>query len=331
MPIDKFVAALEADGWTVTWQPYGQPYVLDIQRGDETHRLRVYIWNVTPGGPSGVRPEGEFRIQKMVEGPLTIDDIAYTLLVGWYAEGQVFVSWNPLVHKDAAYSTSIQVPQKRLEEAGQRGIAVHPRENPPEVVIVFAPEAVSYVLHGLENLPLATDDPGVVEVIGEASSKAGVPPADLAGMPDEHQQVATKVTKWSRDASFRARVLWAYERRCAFCCIQLGIVHAAHILPVPQTGSTDETSNGICLCPTCHSAFDGNLIGMLEDGSIVVNRDKVNRLKAMALEGGLTDWMKRLNEKAIVPKEEALRPGPQFVKGRLAAFPGQWVGVHQYS
>jgi len=40
----------------------------------------------------------------------------------------------------------------------------------------------------------------------------------------------------------------------------LRLIEAAHILPVGAEGSTDLVTNGICLSPTYHRAFDRALI-----------------------------------------------------------------------
>lgn len=326
VPIDKLIAALEADGWTVTPESTGQPYLLRLRRGSEAIRLRVYIWNVTHGGGEA-RPEGEFRIQKMVEGPLIIDDTHRTLLLGFYEANMVFVSWNAHVHQNAAYSASIHVPEYRLEEASGRGIAVHPRTSPPEVVIGFTGENVSFVLRALEDMPMATQDAEEANVIAEASSADGIPPEKLAGMPQQRKKVAAAATRWSRDASFRRRVLQAYARTCAFCGVQLGLVQAAHILPVPEEGSTDEASNGLCLCATCHAAFDANLLGLDEDLSVLINKEKVATLKKNGLDGGLDEIVDRLNDQADVPLQAELQPAGNFVSARLKSLTGDWIRV----
>lgn len=327
MPIDELIRALEADGWSVRQVTTSQPYVLEIRRGEEAKRLRVYIWNVTPGGPSGVRPTGEWRIQKMVHEPLTIHGTASTLLLGWNPGRRVFVSWNPRVHQQASYSTSIQVPQEVLDEAATEGLAVHHRSNPTEVVVSFVPESVSAVLTGLETLPIQTEDEEEATLVAEAASIQG-PPADLVGAPAERQQTASNVNRWSRDARFRPRVLWAYKHACALCGLQFGLVQAAHIVPVSEADSTDETSNGVALCPTCHAAFDKNLLGLLPDYTVVVNRQKSLALKASGLADGLENWLKNLSAKATVPDEEGLRPNPAYVQRRLELLPAEWMPVH---
>lgn len=324
MPIDEFIRSLEADGWTVRHVTKRQPHTLQIRRGDELRRLRVYIWNVTAGGPSDVRGPDERRIQKMVRGPLVIGAGATTLLLGWHEETGVFVSWNPLVHRNAAYSTSIHVPQRRLDEAAARGIAVHPRVEPPEVVVALAHRTVSQLLTGIDELPLHTDDAEEAELIARASEEGDLSLDDLTGNLEERRQTAVKVRRWSREASFRPRVLAVYGEACAFCGLGLGLVQAAHIVPVSEEDSSDETSNGLALCPTCHAAFDTNLLGLLPDYSIVVNRETVERLGAARRARGFRGWLRRLRRRARVPNDPELSPNPAYVRRRLDLAPGNW-------
>jgi putative restriction endonuclease len=327
-PIEEFIRALEGDGWTVWRLSNEQPYMLEIKRGDESRRIRVYIWNVTLGGPPDVRAAEERRIQKTIQGPLTIDESATTLLLGWHAETGTFVSWNPRAHQHAGWSASIHVPLHRLEEAEEDGLAVHPRDNPAEVVVIFAPEAVSQVLAGLQTVaPLRTQDAAQAELVAGASAEDGPSIDELAGTAEERRQAAGTVRRWSRDARFRPRVLRAYQHRCAFCGLGLGLVQAAHIVPVSVEDSTDETANGIALCPTCHAAFDANLVTLLPDYSVAVNEQKVQALTSSGSAAGLDEWLAQIGPTAAVPDEVELRPRPEYVQRRLESLPGAWRAV----
>jgi putative restriction endonuclease len=73
---------------------------------------------------------------------------------------------------------------------------------------------------------------------------------------------------------FRARVIHAYQERCAICRLPFTeLLEAAHIRPDSEGGST-KISNGMSLCKIHHGAYDSNIIGISPDYKIHV-RDSV--------------------------------------------------------
>jgi putative restriction endonuclease len=83
-----------------------------------------------------------------------------------------------------------------------------------------------------------------------------------------------------RDPTFRARVLTAYEYRCAACGfdVRLGSVSvaldAAHIR-WHQAGGPDEERNGLALCVLHHKLFDLGAFTLDPGGRLLVS-DQVN-------------------------------------------------------
>lgn len=66
---------------------------------------------------------------------------------------------------------------------------------------------------------------------------------------------------------FRARVVSAYETRCAICALPHGaLLDAAHIRPYGEQGATvaaaKDVTNGISLCAIHHRAYDRKLLGI---------------------------------------------------------------------
>ena len=55
--------AIVLSGWQVIFENNDHPCFLKAFRDNENVRMLVYIWRLTRGGPPGVRPAGEFRIQ----------------------------------------------------------------------------------------------------------------------------------------------------------------------------------------------------------------------------------------------------------------------------
>lgn len=98
----------------------------------------------------------------------------------------------------------------------------------------------------------------------------------LAEVGLELEYVVSKRAK--RDPTFRARVLRAYEHRCAVCGFDLKLGHAdlaleaAHI-KWHQAGGPDIESNGLALCTMHHKMFDRGAFTVTEERVVVVSQD----------------------------------------------------------
>ncbi len=84
-----------------------------------------------------------------------------------------------------------------------------------------------------------------------------------------------------RDPQFRAKVLTAYEYRCAVCGLDLRLgsrsvaLEAAHIM-WHQAGGPDVESNGLCLCSLHHKLFDRGVFTVAEGtGDLLASEEAV--------------------------------------------------------
>lgn len=77
--------------------------------------------------------------------------------------------------------------------------------------------------------------------------------------------------------------------------------------------------NDLSLCKLHHAAFDQNIIGLRPDLKLEVREDVLKEKDGPMLEHGLQDFN---NLPIWVPKNEALRPGRDFVKDRYDIFRG---------
>jgi putative restriction endonuclease len=96
--------------------------------------------------------------------------------------------------------------------------------------------------------------------------------------------------------------------------MQLRLLDAAHILPVGAEGSTDLVTNGICLSPTYHRAFDNGLIFLTPDLQMRVYRPKLKKLEAFNLVGGLAQFVRPLNRPIFLPANPAQRPTRTYIR-----------------
>jgi putative restriction endonuclease len=114
-----------------------------------------------------------------------------------------------------------------------------------------------------------------------------------------------------RDAKFKPAVLLAYSYKCAVCDCDLKLVDAAHIVPVSHPESTDEVTNGLALCRLHHGAFDNALLGIQSDYRLIVNPERVDRLREMRMASGFSNFKAGLPKRIRVPASIEVRPTPE--------------------
>lgn len=306
----QLLRAVDESGWRALVASASHPYLLRVFRDDERSiSLRVYIWNCTHGGKN--RADDEFRIQLTGVVPQVGSGVT-TLLLGWHAGYGVFVGFDITKHagQDAA-SPSIQIREEALSSAHTHSFAVRLRAN-GEIAVAFRPEfLVDYALNAkalhatgavdqdialLNNLDSITDDQ--VEAVTAA----------------ERKDVIAQIVRKYRAHNFRSRVLSAYGHQCAACGVQLELIDAAHILPVAEPGSTDETTNGIAFCKLHHAAYDRNLLSFDHRYRIEVSSTQIDRLTEANLIGGLRQFQRNLRDAIILPADRRDYPSQAYIK-----------------
>lgn len=156
-------------------------------------------------------------------------------------------------------------------------------------------------------------DPNLLRLLSQAVRES--PPREqLETLSAERRRVVSEVSRLSRAADFRQRVLFAYGNRCAVTRIQLRLVDAAHILPVGAPGSTDHISNGIALSPTYHRAFDAGLIHLDEGYRMCLNNGQLHLLERVNLSGGVESFRAPLEQQIFLPPDPQQRPSLGFIR-----------------
>jgi putative restriction endonuclease len=154
-------------------------------------------------------------------------------------------------------------------------------------------------------------------VLEHIAERGAVDEVDLAPLPAPRQRIVRTIEQNYREASFRRRVLTAYSSACAMCGLQLKLVDAAHIIPVYDPQSSDETTNGICLCALHHRAMDRGLVAVAPDYRILVNRAEIARLDQEGLSGGADLLIDHLGTVIRTPPERAQWPNPGYLRTGL--------------
>jgi putative restriction endonuclease len=272
--LDQVRAALAAMGWQVGVHGNQRPFGLTIARAAKRFDLIVYVWAATHGG--GDRSADEYRIQMTgVSPPLHRSRTAVTLLLGLSDEG-ILTAWDPAFHGTfSTGSPSLQTSRRSMRRAARAGFGFY-RKSSGEVTVSFLPEHLgAYIEH--QSILHALDNSTTVDVIQEAADQEteaefdnaiDVPPDEALGT---EEAVFETVRRAIRDATFTSRVLTAYKSACCMCGMQLGLVEAAHIVPL-ATARNFSTRNGLSLCRNHHRAYDNGLVGVRADFRIVVNQ-----------------------------------------------------------
>jgi len=292
----------------------GHPRRFFVKSGRIGFELWVYIWTLTHGG-GAARPKDEYRIQLTgVTPPLPENPNGPTILIGYEPNSGCFAGFDLNKHKQfSTKSPSIQISITALHQALQNGLSFVTKAN-DEIAIGIRPDQfLSYCLNA-DALHRHGADAVMIDLLTKAASLEDIPGADVEQISAERQRIVSEVSRLSRDSRFRQKVTIAYDRRCAVTRMQLRLIEAAHILPVGAEGSTDEVSNGICLSPTYHRAFDRSLIYLDEDLNMQINSAKEKELITKGLDGGLSEFKAYLGKRIHLPADRNQWPGIEYIR-----------------
>ncbi len=154
-----------------------------------------------------------------------------------------------------------------------------------------------------------------VEIAADATIKAQVE----AGMSEiEKRYVKAEVRRRVHQPLFRARVLNAYDRRCAICRLNhADLLDAAHIIPDADEGGAASVPNGLSLCKIHHAAYDRNLLGIDPDYRVHIDKDLLIEIDGPMLQHGL----KEMHGTTItIPTLKAQQPDKDKLAARFELF-----------
>ncbi len=300
-------------GWNVIYLNDEHPFKVKIFNETENYFVKIIIYNVTHGGGSK-RAANEYRIQ-IKESTIKQEACYKTLILGYYEALQVFAGWDTLKHLGTpGYSASFQIRAENLEQAFISGFSPCEKGN-EEIAIAFRPDFFVEYVRNLETLHAFGQSQQDFAILEEVTRMEIVPNAEVIQQVSQpRQEVVQAISKKQRNNSFRARVLRAYNYRCAFSGIQLRLVDAAHIVPVSYETSTDETSNGIALSSIHHKAYDKGLITFNEKYQIIFKDSEASKLQELNLHGGLEKFIADLRPIIDVPPAISDRPNVAYVQ-----------------
>lgn len=318
------VSAVGESGWNVLYitPPSAHPFQLQVYRGDEAYRLRVYIWTLTHGGGSA-RPADEYRIQITGVDQIRTFPGERTLLLGWWEPEGVFAGFDARKHSGPlGRSPSIQIRRPCLEQAQTAGFSPCDKGN-QEIAIAFRPDFFAEYVRQLEPLHDFGQSPEAFEILSDLPEHPVINDETITDLDFNRRRTVVSVSRRLRNNDFRKRVLSAYVQRCAVCGVQLKLIDAAHIVPVNHEQSTDETRNGLALCALHHRAYDQTLLTVSENYTVVFNEAQAEELNRLGLGGGVRSLRENLRSEILVPEVVSERPHVEYIRlaNRIRGWP----------
>lgn len=142
---------------------------------------------------------------------------------------------------------------------------------------------------------------------------------DPANLSEPQRRYAEQVVRRRlHQPEFRARVLGAYEARCAVCVLKkVPLLDAAHITADSHDDGTPVVSNGLALCKIHHAAYDENILGISPDYVVHINEGVLAEVDGPMLKHGLQE----MNLRSLwVPQRAAQRPDRDRLAQRFESF-----------
>ena len=134
----------------------------------------------------------------------------------------------------------------------------------------------------------------------------------------ERRYAERSVLQRLHQREFRARVLQAYERRCAICLLKHApLLDAAHITQDGAEHGVPVVSNGLSLCKIHHAAYDQNFIGIAPSYKVHVDSTLLEEVDGPMLKHGLQEMHGRF---LVVPSRPAERPDEERLAERFVRF-----------
>jgi putative restriction endonuclease len=117
---------------------------------------------------------------------------------------------------------------------------------------------------------------------------------------------------------FRARVLSAYNKKCAVCTLKYPeLLDAAHIISDSDERGLPVVTNGMAMCKIHHAAYDQDFLGVSPDYVVHINERLLADRDGPMLQFGL----QAMNGKALeLPSRRDDRPDRDYLAERFARF-----------
>lgn len=174
--------------------------------------------------------------------------------------------------------------------------------------------------HYLARYPvyLVAEEPGQFVVALDQAQRHLLSGSSL-GLDADDRSYAERITRQRlHQPLFRARVLEAYQRRCAMCRLRhVPLLDASHILSDRHAMGQPVVPNGLALCKIHHAGFDQNIIGVSPDLRITVRQDILDEVDGPMLKFGIQAMD---GERLSVPRQRVAAPDRARLELRFREF-----------
>ena len=142
---------------------------------------------------------------------------------------------------------------------------------------------------------------------------------DLTALPEPQRAYVESLTRTRlHQPVFRARVLRAYDQRCAMCRLHHPeLLDAAHIIPDDLPRGDPVVPNGLSLCKIHHAAYDANLLGVRPKFVVEVQPRLLKESDGPMLTHGLQSMH---GASLFVPRSSAAKPDRERLELRYEQF-----------
>jgi putative restriction endonuclease len=135
---------------------------------------------------------------------------------------------------------------------------------------------------------------------------------------DEPRYAEQVVRRRLHQPEFRARVVRAYDARCAICSLEVAeLLDAAHIVRDTHELGQPIVQNGLSLCKIHHAAYDRNLLGITSDLEIRLNAQLLDLIDGPMLRHGLQEMH---GHRLTLPRRRIDYPDPRRIDLRFSEF-----------
>lgn len=300
-----------------------------VSLDDDDLNVALFARPVTLGGRVE-RYDVERRFQNPTQNqPIYEIPGRLSLLIGvWDDDRFVNVDHPVIVLADAQRRIGLRtrwsafVPLLALQQASFSGWATHLSPT-GERIFCFHPNLLPLAITALHE----DDDPMDANVRQELAFAEILSPSRHRRAPASgvEERARRTVSSLVRDSRFRARVMGAYNRRCAMCDIGLSLVQGAHIYPASAPDSSDDVFNGIALCANHHVAFDRHQIAVHPGDLTITHRPDILE-EAEHVEA--TARFVRDTRRVLRQAAAGAGPEPRAFEDRYAYFVTEYLWLH---
>jgi putative restriction endonuclease len=187
-----------------------------------------------------------------------------------------------------------------------------------ELPIILLRKIASSVFVPIFPIYVIADDAKARKFVFALDESLRFLPNPLDPSADERRYAEQVVRRRLQQTEFRARVVRAYDVRCAICSLQIGeLLDAAYIVSDAHELGRPIVQNGLSLCKIHHAAFECGLLAITSELEVRLSAALINLPDGPMLRHGLQEMNGR---RLILPRRRVDYPDPERIELRFHQF-----------